>query len=307
MGRRRHRLRYGPHEDDFNRPDIRDASCNASRHHHPRQRSQDRLLRRAGLQWPRFITQNTIWPLLEQRLTPVSNLPFEFVLPDGDVVGLAFRAGLLLNICDAWIDAAVAGETREQQGPMVAAAIRISRGLSEVGLTALIDEATGFQEQREPGDLQALLLRLVQAERTEWKRRFDAEFFIELYRLYNLPGDPRASRRPGCVAGMINFLVYDRMFPKLRPYIEARNPSDGKGQRRWKHHQYLSEIGRLALRKHLDIVMRLMKASRSKHQFEEFLAVVFPREHEQLTLGVELALYEHLMGDESDGAPAHGG
>jgi hypothetical protein len=264
----------------------------------------NRARERDGLQWPRFLMQDAIWPRLEQRFTLAPNLPFEFILqPNGDVperVALAFQAELLLDLCDAWIDAALDGETRTTHEPMVDAARRMTRGFKRIGLTALIDEATGYQEQREPGDLQALLLRMItQEDPADWERSFDVDFFIELYRIYEIPGDPLAHRRPGCVAGKINFVVYERLSPNLLPYLETVNPSDGEGQRPQKHHQYLTRLGRMALRHHLRGVMRLMRRSQSRVEFDELLALVYPCEHEQLSLGIRLALFD-LAGDDPD-------
>jgi hypothetical protein len=256
----------------------------------------NRVRQRGGLQWPRFVMQKAIWSRLEQRFTMASNLPFEFELPDGGV-GLAFKAELLVELCEAWVDAAVNGELRAPHAPMVSAALKILRGVLQVGLTALIDEATGYQKQREPGSLQAQMLALVvQDGYTGWKKRFPDEFFKELYRLYEIPGDPLGPR-PGCVAGKINFVIYERLCPRLMAFMNTANPPT-KGRRRRKNHQHLTELGRAALRMQLIMVIRMMVMSRTRLVFEDWLAKLFPREHEQLTLGLELAIYEHLSGAE---------
>jgi hypothetical protein len=262
---------------------------------------------RDGLQWPRFVRQKAIWSRLEQRFTLVSNLPFEFVMqPDGNVperVAVAFRAELLLDLCDAWVSAALAGETRTSQAPMVGASLRILRGTAHVGLIALIDEATGYQEHRAPGALQAelaeLLRHMVRLDPMSWEHTFPDSFFTHLYRLYEIPGDPLARERPHYVAHLINFVVYERLLAGLLPLLDEANPSF-KGRRLKKHHQFFGIVARDVLIDHIYMVVRLMAGSRTCYEFEDYLSRFAPGEHEQLTLGLAIAVHEHVMGEPLD-------
>ena len=55
---------------------------------------------------------------------------------------------------------------------------------AKVGVTALIDEATGFQQVRSPDALRVLVQQYIEEERREWERRFPDEYYDELNRLY---------------------------------------------------------------------------------------------------------------------------
>jgi len=57
------------------------------------------------------------------------------------------------------------------------------RGLARVGIIALVDEATGYQEVRARQELQRILEAYVQAELRPWIKTFPDEFFKEIYRL----------------------------------------------------------------------------------------------------------------------------
>jgi hypothetical protein len=55
--------------------------------------------------------------------------------------------------------------------------------LANVGLTALIDEATGFQRERAPDALRELLDRYLKKEYAIWAKRFPDDFYFEMFRL----------------------------------------------------------------------------------------------------------------------------
>ena len=53
--------------------------------------------------------------------------------------------------------------------------------VAKVGIIALIDEATGHQEDRVRGELH--LDRILRKEFAAWAKRFPDEFYQEIYRL----------------------------------------------------------------------------------------------------------------------------
>jgi hypothetical protein len=64
-------------------------------------------------------------------------------------------------------------------------------GLARVGIVALVDEATGYQEVRARYELQAILEKYVRAEFRLWIKMFPDDFFEQMYRIHgwvNYPG-----------------------------------------------------------------------------------------------------------------------
>ena len=77
-------------------------------------------------------------------------------------------------------------------------------GLAKLGIVALVDEATGYQEARGTDELQALLDKYVQEDFRPWVRVFPDTFFSELYRIYNWTYEEGRSRHPQYVGQFIN-------------------------------------------------------------------------------------------------------
>jgi len=57
------------------------------------------------------------------------------------------------------------------------------RGLADVGIVALVDEATGYQYDRARHALEEILERFIKNELGKWARRFPDEFYEHLFRL----------------------------------------------------------------------------------------------------------------------------
>ena len=59
----------------------------------------------------------------------------------------------------------------------------LMRGLAHVGIIALVDEATGFQQIRDRDALQAILDAYLRKELAAWAKRFPDEFYQQIFRL----------------------------------------------------------------------------------------------------------------------------
>jgi hypothetical protein len=122
------------------------------------------------------------------------------------------------------------------------------RAFAVVGITALIDEATGYQETRDRLALQAILDKFLRKEFAAWAKRFPDEFYQEMFRLRGWQWKGMKVNRPSVVGHYTNDLVYERLAPGVLEELQRRNPRDEKGHRATKHHQWLTEdIGNPAL------------------------------------------------------------
>ncbi len=151
------------------------------------------------------------------------------------------------------------------------------RGLAQVGIVALVDEATGYQEVRDRTALQQYLEKFLRKELAAWVQRFPDEFFRQLYRLKRWPWNG-SSRRPGVVSYYIKDLVYERLGPGIVEQLERLNPTDGKGRRKSKHHQWLTDdIGHPALSQHMFTLISFMRAEDDWHAFNARFKRAFPK------------------------------
>lgn len=223
-----------------------------------------------------FLALDNLTPFVDSELAD-SSKPIEFIPPKGSKA-FGYRAELLPRVCEVYLQAREAGKLLESQEKFARACEIIVRGLARVGIVALIDEATGYQEVRNKEALQALLEAFMRKEFAAWAKRFPDEFYKEIFRLWGWEWKSVSVRRPIFVGKLTNNIVYERLAPGLLDELQNRNPKDEKGRRAQKNHQWLSDdLGHPALSQHLHAVIGLMRASANKKQFLEMLDRAFPK------------------------------
>ncbi len=199
------------------------------------------------------------------------------------------EAGMLVDLCKFLLKAREIGAIRKVAELRYAqAAEDLVISLANVGIIAVIDEATGFQKVRKEDALQNLLDRFLLKAFATWAKRFPDEFYREMYRLRGWMWQGRNVNPPQCVALYTKKIVYERLAPGILQELEQRNPLDELGEREAKHHQWLTpDIGHPALSLHLYAVTALMKASKTWEAFLIALESAFPRPGDQMDFGLD--------------------
>lgn len=150
-------------------------------------------------------------------------------------------------------------------------------GFSKVGIIALIDEATGYQDERARNELQQILSAYIAEELRPWVQRFPHTFFKELFRLYGWQYKEGSVKRPKYAGKFINDAIYENLPPPVLPKLKELNPVLGKGRKR-KHHQHLTdETGIPHLDDTIKAVTVLMRVSTSKAEFWRLFRRQFPK------------------------------
>ena len=228
-----------------------------------------------------FLASNNLKPFINNELAS-SNTKLRFKLHrGGEAVG--YRADLLPKVCEVYLQARDKNVLTEPQKRTAAACEILMRGFAHVGIIALVDEVTNYQEIRDREALQEILDNYLQAERAKWAKRFPDEFYKEIFRLRGWIWQGMNINRPQVVAHYTNDIVWDRLAPGVRDELEKLNPKDQRGKRKDRHHQWLTEdIGHSSLQRHLNGVIVLMKSvvQSNKGGWEEFkrrLQRVFPK------------------------------
>lgn len=163
----------------------------------------------------------------------------------------------------------------------------VMRGLARVGIIALVDEATGYQEIRDRRALQAILDQFLRKEFAAWAKRFPDEFYKEIFRLRGWTWRGMKVNRPHAVAHYTRDLVYARLLPGILTELEARNPRNERGHRAVKHHQFLTdEVGHPALAQHLYALIGFMKSSDTWDEFMTRINRAYPRRGDSLQLSL---------------------
>ena len=154
-----------------------------------------------------------------------------------------------------------------------------------MGIIALVDEATGYQEIRDRRALHKILDAYLLPDRAKWAKRFPDEFYIEIFRLRGWVWRGMKVNRPQVVGHWTNDIVWDRLAPHIHDELKVRNPKTITGHRRAKFQQWLTEdIGHPALQAHLNGVTALMRAGENWGNFHRALQRSYPKFNETMPM-----------------------
>ena len=238
---------------------------------------------------PRFLARKDIKPFINKELMARINSSIEF-LPKGGRSAFGYDSALLPEICEVIIDAARANKKTESTEFRTAELL--IRGFARVGIAALIDEATGYQKDREKDALAKILEAFVAKELQPYLKTFPNDYYEQLFRLYGIaypPTDKRPQWRPVFFGNITNDVVYNRLAPELLPELKK---AASKAERKSKLHQWLtSDLGHPKLREHLSSIVSILKLSKTPEEFRNNVNMIHPKigDTGQLDFGSPLA------------------
>jgi len=231
-----------------------------------------------------FLSSNALKPHSGAELIARTSQRIEFVPARGGRTAYGYPATLLVDICNAVLDARNAGTLQRNQQHIAHRCEILIRGFATVGIIALVDEATGYQRIREERALATILEKFIAKELQPWTKTFPYEFYEQIFRLKGWSG-PDGVKRPSIIGVYTNDIVYERLAPGVLEELQRVNPVLPAGYRKNRHHQWFTrEIGHPKLREHLVGVIALMKASPNWTVFKRNLARVYPNPPEQIPL-----------------------
>ena len=97
-------------------------------------------------------------------------------------------------------------------------------GFANVGIVALVDEATGYQDVRAQRALAKILEEFIAKELQPWTKTFPYEFYTEIARLKGWPS-MYSMKRPSVVGHYTNDIVYERIAPRVLEELRNVNPT----------------------------------------------------------------------------------
>ena len=98
-----------------------------------------------------------------------------------DAIG--YKAELLPDVLWVFSDAYDKGVLKQNQVHIGIQAKILLKAFTKTSIIALVDEATGYQYDREEKELQVILKALVSDEILEYQRQFQLSFYREIFRL----------------------------------------------------------------------------------------------------------------------------
>lgn len=212
----------------------------------------------------KYVAVRALEPFISKDLMLERMVPFR--LPEVEGTGNAVKglpADLLIDICQGFVTALEHSFRSESPYPRMTTrqqqmAVKASMFLSacaKVGLEALIDEATGYQYERQADALQLKLAAFLEGEMRKWERTFPDQLWVEFGRLTGWKG--QLNKRPKYWGMLVNELIYEKMDPDVAKWLKEHAPAPRHGQN---YHQWLSaQYGLKRLVEHIWMIIGMAR------------------------------------------------
>ena len=180
-----------------------------------------------------------------------------------------FEASLFVDLCKAYVDASRDGKLPSHSHEHTANRMyAIMTAFAKTGLIAVIDEVTGYQDDRDRNELQTILSHYISEELLPWTKRFPDEFYKQMFRLKGW--DYKGKAKPGYAGTLTNEYIYKYLPGGVLEELKNKTPKNSSGNKVNRYHQHLSEkTGIPHLDKHLQQTIALMKASDDWEEFDK--------------------------------------
>ena len=225
---------------------------------------------------PAILQGKAISPFISKDTLEKSS-PITFRTPHGNRAS-GYLAELLPEVCEIYLKARDAKALPRNQLHVAKQADILVRGLAHVGIIALVDEATGYQDLRARNALALILEQFIAKELQAWVRTFPEDYYKGMFRLRGLQYPKDTVKRPQYFGTLTNDIVYTRLAPGVLDELKKVTPRNELGNRRHKYFQRLTtNIGYPKLREHLGSIVAIMKLSQTWTEFKNNLNSLHPR------------------------------
>ena len=189
-----------------------------------------------------FLSQDRFNYLDTKSLTDRMSVPVKFSNPNGGPSIVGYEATVLVDICDIIIQAQNDNKLLKNQIHIAENASKLIRAFAKTGIIALIDEATGYQYDREKDALQKILKAYISEELLPWQQRFPHEFYKQIFRLnrWDYTVD-NLRKKPGVVGSWTNKFVYNMLPKGVIDELKRNTPKDSQGRRKHHFHRLLTD------------------------------------------------------------------
>ena len=205
----------------------------------------------------------------------------EFNIPGTHYKGRGLKAEIFLDICSAYVLASSDKvlTTPKQQEIATRASVLLA-SCAKIGLIALIDEATGYQYERQENSLQLKLKAFVSDEMRGWEKTFPDALWEEFGRLTNWKGPLRS--RPKWWGKLVMELIYSALDADVAKYLKENKPPPIA---KMNYHQWLSKhYGLKQLVTHIYEIIGMAKTCSTMKELQQQVAHHYRKESLQLDL-----------------------
>ena len=222
----------------------------------------------AGTRLNRYLSQKSLNPFIYKGKEPDHFNPIICYKGTQKING--YEATILADICEAFLEARNFIELSTRQRVIADQCEILIRGFARVGITALVDEATGYQYERERDALQSILKAYINEELLKWQKLFPDIFYYEIFRLNNWDYTVKGiQKRPGVIGKWTNELIYKQLPKGVLEELKNRTPKSSEGNYTARFFQSLTpDIGHPALTAQIYKVIGLMNISKNWNEFK---------------------------------------
>lgn len=237
----------------------------------------------------KYIAVRALEPFISLDLVLERMVPFR--LPEVEGLEKAVKglpADLFIDICQGFVaameyhfrsDSPHPKLTTRQQQMAVAASLFLS-ACAKVGLEALIDEATGYQYEREADALSIKLAAFLETDMRKWEKTFPDELWAEFGRLTNWKG--QITKRPKYWGKLVMELIYEKLDPDVAKWLKEHAPAPKHGQN---YHQWLSgQYGLKKLVEHIWMIIGMARTCESMLELRDRVNAMYGNEPIQLRM-----------------------
>jgi hypothetical protein len=231
-----------------------------------------------------------------QNLQEFINEEVKQVIAKVDYIGIngknqqGYDANILPIVCDIYLKAREQGKIVSQNQLETAQKAEILvRSLAKIAITALIDEATGYQYDREKDELQKILKKYITSELLAWQKTFPDTYYTEIFRLNGWEYTVQNIRkRPGVVGTWTNKVIYEQLPKGVLEELKKKTPKSNTGNYTARFFQSLtSDTGHPHLSAQLNQVIALMRISDNWQEFIANFNKMINRKNGQLELNLK--------------------
>jgi len=237
----------------------------------------------------RYIPQR-LWPLQEK---DADRIPQGVTLAEIDDQAIkTYDAEDFIDICMAFIDALDNNENlSEAQIEIVKRAKAFIRATAKIGITGLIDEATGYQYLRPQDELALKLSYFLADGLREWEKTFPDELWLQFGRLTNWRGS--LHQRPKYWGNLVREFIYEYLDEDVAQWLFNNKPPRITGKRL---HQWLNkEHGVRKLLDHIHQVIGIAKTCVTIDELRYLMAKSFSKDAFQPMLFEEKRIIPKLF------------
>lgn len=193
----------------------------------------------------------------------------DFFIPGSPTLGRGIKAETFLDICNAYVSAFSEGDltTKRQQEIAIRCSILLS-SCAKVGLIALIDEATGYQFERQENALQLKMKAFIADEMRGWEKTFPDDLWEQFGRLTQWKGPLHS--RPKWWGKLVMELIYNALDSDVAAYLKENKPPPVHGRN---YHLWLSQhYGLKKLITHIYEIIGMAKTCNSMRELQQKVA-----------------------------------